>query len=187
MIDIKDILEPGIPTLPDWTPPDPVPIRMEVDVWWTSKEQIHAYQRQLFIEALLYFQEMPVTDPMSYFQIAGRSSSDCPSSLGLNGNQEFMGSRGYLGVKTQLLKHLIKVTVLTEASFSHLASALSASKALTDIMVDVIIPRYPDMGGLTEQLRLLQRNGDYPTGIGPSSGSTPTPRRTRKHIGYRTL
>ena len=59
-------------------PPAKVPVRLEVDTWWASKEQIHVDQQLLFIDALLRFQAKDPSEdsPYSYFQIAGMSTKE---------------------------------------------------------------------------------------------------------------
>lgn len=52
-------------------PGEHVPARMEIDAWWTSKNPYHEDQVSLFIAALKKFQDMPYTDKLSYFQVAG--------------------------------------------------------------------------------------------------------------------
>ena len=47
----------------------PLPQRKEVTAW--SNDENNAYQVSLFLRALKAFKEIPVDNPLSYFQIAG--------------------------------------------------------------------------------------------------------------------
>jgi len=51
-----------------------IPSRMDVDVWYASKEDIHVNQRALFFPAFEKFQQADPTSKLSYFQIAGKLS-----------------------------------------------------------------------------------------------------------------
>lgn len=48
-----------------------LPIRMEVDDWWLSKEKIHINQHTLAFTALNKMYLMSPHDKLSYYQIAG--------------------------------------------------------------------------------------------------------------------
>ncbi|KAK6957307.1 hypothetical protein Daesc_000090 [Daldinia eschscholtzii] len=48
-----------------------VPLRMELDDWFTSKESIHVNQRALFFPAVSKFSQMDPREKLSWFQIAG--------------------------------------------------------------------------------------------------------------------
>ncbi|KAI1474550.1 Di-copper centre-containing protein [Daldinia eschscholtzii] len=48
-----------------------VPLRMELDDWFTSKESIHVNQRALFFPAVWKFSQMDPREKLSWFQIAG--------------------------------------------------------------------------------------------------------------------
>jgi hypothetical protein len=50
--------------------PNQVPLRQEVDAWFTNPE--NKIQVNLFLLALKSFQEMPADDMLSYFQVAGQ-------------------------------------------------------------------------------------------------------------------
>jgi tyrosinase len=52
-------------------PGQQVPIRREIDEWWSSPEKNDLFQRSLFVYALHAFQQMSTDDQMSYFSIAG--------------------------------------------------------------------------------------------------------------------
>lgn len=53
---------------------EPIPTRKEVSAWYEDPENI--LQVSLFIQAFTAFQEMDVKEPLSYYQIAGRSPID---------------------------------------------------------------------------------------------------------------
>lgn len=53
-----------------------VPLRMELDDWFKSKELLHINQRALFFPALWKFSQMDPHEKLSWFQIAGESRSD---------------------------------------------------------------------------------------------------------------
>jgi len=55
-------------------PDGKVPERMEIDALWQSEDEHHVNQVSLFIAALIKFQKLPITDQLSYFQIAGNKS-----------------------------------------------------------------------------------------------------------------
>ncbi|KAF5988305.1 di-copper centre-containing protein [Fusarium bulbicola] len=48
-----------------------VPVRMEIDDWFTSTDPIHLNQQALFFPAFLKFADKDPHDPLSYYQIAG--------------------------------------------------------------------------------------------------------------------
>lgn len=48
-----------------------VPIRRDVDEWWLSTTVADVNQKSLLIQAMTIFQNMTVTEKLSYFQIAG--------------------------------------------------------------------------------------------------------------------
>jgi tyrosinase len=48
-----------------------VPVRMEIDDWFTSTDPIHINQRALFFPAFLKFADKNPRDPLSWYQIAG--------------------------------------------------------------------------------------------------------------------
>ena len=50
-----------------------VPIRMELDDWYQSTEDVHVNQRALFFPAFQTFSELSPREKLSYFQIAGES------------------------------------------------------------------------------------------------------------------
>jgi tyrosinase len=52
-----------------------VPVRMEVDDWWLSKDIIHLNQQTLFFTALNKLYDASPFDKLSYFQIAGNQLS----------------------------------------------------------------------------------------------------------------
>lgn len=61
-------------------PGDQIPLRMEIDDWWFSKDLVHINQRTLFIRALTIWQEKGFAqgkdpDDLSYFGVAGTSLS----------------------------------------------------------------------------------------------------------------
>lgn len=56
-----------LPAKPD--PHHPIPLRKEVTTWASDPE--NAVQLSLFIQALIKFQQVPHTDQLSYYQIAG--------------------------------------------------------------------------------------------------------------------
>ena len=60
----------GVPVPPG--PPGTVPIRLDVDEWYTSKDPVHELQVTLFLLALAKFEEMSSEDKLSYFQVAGK-------------------------------------------------------------------------------------------------------------------
>jgi tyrosinase len=53
-----------------------VPVKMEVDDWWMSKERIHLNQQTLLFTALNKMYNTSPHDKLSYFQIAGSHTSD---------------------------------------------------------------------------------------------------------------
>lgn len=53
-----------------------VPVKMEVDDWWASKDRIHLNQQTLLFTALTKMYEMSPHDKLSYFQIAGNQPSE---------------------------------------------------------------------------------------------------------------
>lgn len=53
------------------TPDGGVPIRRDVDEWWLSNNVVDANQKSLFIQAMSLFEQIDVTQKLSYFQIAG--------------------------------------------------------------------------------------------------------------------
>jgi hypothetical protein len=87
-------------------PGEALPLRREVDEWWSSNDQNDLNQRSLFIYALNEFQNMSANDQMSYFAIAGSSDTplesllsktdtsrypwSTPRSLGYKNSQEFL-------------------------------------------------------------------------------------------------
>ena len=48
-----------------------IPVRMEIDDWWLSKEKIHLNQHTLAFTALNKMYLMSPHDKLSYYQIAG--------------------------------------------------------------------------------------------------------------------
>lgn len=48
-----------------------LPVKMEVDDWWTSKEPIHVNQHALCLLAMNNMYAMAPDDKLSYYQIAG--------------------------------------------------------------------------------------------------------------------
>jgi tyrosinase len=52
-----------------------VPVRMEVDDWWESKDPVHINQHTLCFTALNRMYDMSPHDRLSYYQIAGRRAS----------------------------------------------------------------------------------------------------------------
>lgn len=48
-----------------------VPLRLEVDDWYTSQQLIHVNQRALFFPAFWEFSQMDPHEKLSWFQIAG--------------------------------------------------------------------------------------------------------------------
>jgi len=63
----------GLPAPHD--PSGAVPLRMDVDDWYTSETPEHQLQVTLFILALARFQDMSPEEKLSYFQIAGELAS----------------------------------------------------------------------------------------------------------------
>ena len=59
----------GIPMPAQPDPQHPIPLRKEVTAWASDSE--NAVQLSLFIQALTAFQQMDVSDQLSYYQIAG--------------------------------------------------------------------------------------------------------------------
>ena len=55
----------GVPLAPG----QPIPARKEITAWYNNEE--NALQVSLFIQALTAFQQLPVTDELSYFRVAG--------------------------------------------------------------------------------------------------------------------
>jgi tyrosinase len=53
-----------------------VPVKMEVDEWWASKDPVHINQHTLCITALNKMYEMSPHDKLSYYQIAGKNISE---------------------------------------------------------------------------------------------------------------
>ncbi|KFY12493.1 hypothetical protein V491_06774 [Pseudogymnoascus sp. VKM F-3775] len=58
---------------------EPIPTRKEVSAWYEDPE--NTLQVSLFVQAFTAFQEMDIKKPLSYYQIAGRSSIDAPIVL----------------------------------------------------------------------------------------------------------
>jgi tyrosinase len=52
-------------------PGEQVPLRREIDEWWSSKDKNDVNQRSLFIYALHEFMTMDPDDQLSYFGVAG--------------------------------------------------------------------------------------------------------------------
>ncbi len=52
-------------------PGDKVPLRRELDEWWSSKDVNDLNQRSLFIYALHEFEKMSPDDQLSFFAVAG--------------------------------------------------------------------------------------------------------------------
>lgn len=61
IIDIKAGVEPPV-----------VPLRLEVDTWYSSTEKEHVIQVNLFILALHEFESMDSDEELSFFQVADR-------------------------------------------------------------------------------------------------------------------
>jgi hypothetical protein len=68
-----------------WGPNDAVPARREIDEWYTSSDPRDKDQVNLYIQALINFQNIPVDEKLSFFQVAGKQSSqrwgNCSSLL----------------------------------------------------------------------------------------------------------
>jgi tyrosinase len=48
-----------------------VPLRMEIDDWFTSNQLVHVNQRALFFPAFWRFAQMDPHEKLSWYQIAG--------------------------------------------------------------------------------------------------------------------
>ena len=53
--------------------PPKVPLQLEVDDWYSSKDKNHVIQVNLFILALHTFEIMDPDEKLSFFQVAGKS------------------------------------------------------------------------------------------------------------------
>lgn len=73
---IKDGLGPG----------EQVPLRREIDDWWSSKDKNDVNQRSLFIYALHEFMVMDPKDQLSYFGVAGMNRNRSLSLHALHSN-----------------------------------------------------------------------------------------------------
>lgn len=56
-----------LPTAPD--PKHPIPIRQEIDAWYSNPD--NAIQVSLFIQALEKFMKTDYREKLSYYQVAG--------------------------------------------------------------------------------------------------------------------
>jgi tyrosinase len=74
-----------LPAKPD--PQHPIPLRKEVTAW--SSDPNNAIQLSLFIQALIQFQEMPVKEKLSYYQISGIHGYPATSWDGEAGPSQF--------------------------------------------------------------------------------------------------
>lgn len=56
-----------------------VPVRMEIDDWYSSQEKIHLNQHTLAFTALTKMYQMSPHDKLSYYQIAGTHIGQLPN------------------------------------------------------------------------------------------------------------
>lgn len=59
----------GIPLPTDPDPKHPIPVRQEIDAWYSNPD--NAIQVSLFIQAMDKFQKMKITEQLSFYQVAG--------------------------------------------------------------------------------------------------------------------
>jgi tyrosinase len=55
-----------------WGPNNAVPARREIDEWYTSSDRQDNDQVNLYIQALINFQNIPADEKLSFFQVAGK-------------------------------------------------------------------------------------------------------------------
>ena len=55
-----------------WGPNNAVPARREIDEWYTSSDPQDKDQVNLYIQALINFQNIPADEKLSFFQVAGK-------------------------------------------------------------------------------------------------------------------
>ncbi len=74
--DEKTSYYPIVGILPGKGVHDKVPVRMEVDEWWDSKDPIHINQQSLLLQAFNKLYSMSPHDKLSFYQIAGKHNPD---------------------------------------------------------------------------------------------------------------
>ncbi|MCJ1424292.1 hypothetical protein MMC29_002179 [Sticta canariensis] len=107
-----------------------VPARMEIDKWWNSNKEVHVNQVSLFIAALKAFQAMPITCKLSYFQVAGIHS------------QPHVTWDEDQGPKTKIYEGYCEHGTNRFPTW-HRPYLLLFEQRLYQIMVDIIIPKFP--------------------------------------------
>lgn len=90
-----------------------VPVRMEVDDWWASRDPIHLNQHTLALVAWSKMYDMSPNDKLSYYQIAGKQISSYRKINGiLTVTKESTISRSLRGMMPSLRTRTIACTVV---------------------------------------------------------------------------